>query len=112
LRKRGVVVSRWRRTRWQEIIVAQASYLEYECERLGNGNHQNGAAWRRRSDAAGACQAGKAVVTHLNGARQAAGDIDRQAKIERLVNMWSGALASIHRVNRGTSGRVDAKGAL
>jgi hypothetical protein len=88
----GVVVSRWRRTRWQEIIVAQASYLEYECERLGNGNHQNGAAWRRRSDAAGACQAGKAVMAHLNGARQAAGDIDRQAKIERLVNMWSGAL--------------------
>lgn len=72
-----------RRTRWQEIIIAQAGYLEYEYERLSNGNHQNGAG----------CT-GKAVMKHLQGARQAAGDIDRQKKTVRLVSIWTGALVS------------------
>jgi hypothetical protein len=92
MRKRRAVESRRRRARWQEIITAQASYLQYECERLSNGNHHNGAAGRRRSAAAVVCSAGNAVTAHLTDARQAACDPDRPGRIARLVNVWSGAL--------------------
>jgi hypothetical protein len=85
-------VRRRRRARWQEIIAAQASYLEYEYERLRNRNHQNGLAGRRRSAATVACQAGTAMTTLLTDARQAACDTDRPGRIARLVNVWSGAL--------------------
>jgi hypothetical protein len=39
-------MSRWRRARWQQIVLAQAEYLEYERDRLC-GVHQNGTAERR-----------------------------------------------------------------
>ena len=91
-RERGAVERRRRRTRWQEIIAVQASYLEYEYKRLSNGNHQNGAAGRRRSAATVTCNVGEAVTTHLTDARQAACDTDRAGRMARLVNVWSGAL--------------------
>jgi hypothetical protein len=77
-RKKGTVVSRWRRTRWRQIIVAQARYLEYECERLCD-DHQNGTAGRQCSAAARECPAHKAVGNHLEAARRAAGASGRPA---------------------------------
>jgi hypothetical protein len=99
-RKKGTGVSRWRRTRWQQIIVAQARYLDYECERLCD-DHQNGTAGRQWSAAASACPAHKAVKRHLDAARQAAGASDRQARTARRVGLWSGgsvggAFADLH----------------
>jgi hypothetical protein len=107
-RKKGTVVSRWRRTRWRQIIVAQARYLEYECELLC-ADHQNGTAGRQCSAAARECPAHKAVKNHLEAARRAAGASGRpaagasdpQANTARRVDLWSGgsvngAFADLH----------------
>ena len=84
-------MNRWRRTRWQQIIVAQASFLEYECGRLCGDYHQNGTAGQGPSAWANACHAREAVKKHLDAARQAAGASDRRARAERLVDLWNGA---------------------
>jgi hypothetical protein len=95
-------------SRWRRIIIAQAKYLEYECDRLCR-DHQNGTAGRQWSAAACACPAHEAVNKHLDAAlqaagasaRRAAGASDRQAKNAQLVNLRSGgsvngAFAELH----------------
>lgn len=85
-------MSKWRRASWQELIIAQASFLEYERKRLCGDDHQNGIAGQRPSASAGACHAGEAAKKHLDDARQAAGVPARQPRTARLANVWSGAL--------------------
>lgn len=77
-----------RQTRWQELIIAQAGFLEYERNRLCGDYHQNGIAGQGPS----ACHASDAAKKHLDDARKAAGDPRRQPRTARLVNVWSGAL--------------------
>jgi hypothetical protein len=84
-------VSKWRRASWQEIISAQASFLEYECKRL-SGDHQIGTAGQQPGASASGCHASDAAKKHLDDARQAAGILARQPKTARLANLWSGAL--------------------
>jgi hypothetical protein len=99
-RKKGTVVSRWRRARWRQIIVAQARYLEYERDRLCE-DHQNGTAGRQCRSVARECPAHKAVGNHLEAARRAAGASGRpaagasdpQARTARRVD---GAFADLH----------------
>jgi hypothetical protein len=90
-RKRGTVVSK-RRTSWQQIIIAQASFLEYERKRLCPDNHQNGSAGQQPRASASACHASDAARKHLDDARQAAGIPACQSRTARLANVWSGAL--------------------
>lgn len=71
-------MSRWRRARWQQVVLAQARYLEYECEQLCCA-HQNGSAGLPWSAAASVCPVRKAVTKYLDAARRAAGVRDRQA---------------------------------
>jgi hypothetical protein len=85
-------VNKWRRTSWQEVIIAQASFLEYERKRLHAGDHQNGTAGQHPGAPASACHASDAAQKHLDDARLAAGVPARQPKTARLANMWSGAL--------------------
>jgi hypothetical protein len=90
-RKRGTVVSK-RRTSWQQIIIAQTSFLEYERKRLYPNDHQNGIAGQELRASANACHASDAAKKHLDEARQAAGIPVRQPRAARLANVWSGAL--------------------
>ena len=90
-RKRGTVVSK-RRTSWQQIIIAQTSFLEYERKRLCPDNHQNGSAGQQPRASASACHASDAARKHLDDARQAAGIPACQSRTARLANVWSGAL--------------------
>lgn len=85
-------MSKWRRTSWQEIIIAQASFLEYECKRLCGDDHQNGIAGQQPGASASACHASDAAKKHLDDARQAAGVPARPPRTARLANLWSGAL--------------------
>ena len=88
----GAVVSKWRRTSWQQHIIAQASFLEYERKRLCAGHQPDGAAGHRPGASAGVCHASDAAQKHLDDARLAAGDPARQARAARVANVWSGAL--------------------
>jgi hypothetical protein len=72
-------VGKWRRTSWQHVIIAQASFLEYERKRLSPDDRQG-------------CHAGEAARRHLDDALQAAGIPARQPWTARLANVWSGAL--------------------
>jgi hypothetical protein len=81
-------VSKWRRTSWQQLIIAQTNFLEYERTRLGPNDRQNGVSGQRSS----ACHASDAAERHLDDARQAAGIPTRQPPVVRLANVWSGAL--------------------
>jgi hypothetical protein len=83
-------VSKWRRTSWQQLIIAQTNFLEYERTRLCPDDRQNGVSGQRSS----ACHASDAAKRHLDDARQAAGIPNRQPPAARLVNVWSGALVS------------------
>ena len=85
-------MSKWRRTRWQSLIIAQATFLEYERERLCANDRHNGIAGQQPSASAVTCHVGEAVTTHLTDARQAACETDRPGRMARLVNVWSGAL--------------------
>jgi len=105
--KEGAVVSRWRRARWQQIVLAQARYLEYECEQLCS-LHQNGNAGLPWSAAVSVCPVRKAVTKYLDAARRAAGVRDRQARsapdgqggTSRLADLRGGsicgAFANLH----------------
>jgi hypothetical protein len=62
-RKRGTVVSK-RRTSWQQIIIAQASFLEYERKRLCPDNHQNGSVGQQPRASASACHGSDAARKH------------------------------------------------
>lgn len=103
-------MSRWRGARWQQIVLAQAEYLEYERDRLC-GVHQNGTAGLQRSAAASACPAREAATNLLNAARRAAGDrqahgapdrqaAGRQGGTGQLADLRSGsicgAFANLH----------------
>ena len=88
-------MSRWRRTSWQEVIIAQASFLEYERKRLCGDDHQNGVAGQQPGASASACHASNAAKKYLDEARQAAGAPAHQ----RLANLWSGALVHCAFVN-------------
>jgi hypothetical protein len=81
-------MSKWRRTSWQQLIIAQTNFLEYERMRLCPNDRQNGVSGQRSS----ACHAGDAAKRHLDDARQAAGIPTRQPPAARLANVWSGAL--------------------
>jgi hypothetical protein len=81
-------VSKWRRTSWQQLIIAQTNFLEYERTRLSPDDRQNGVSGQR----SGACHASGAAKRHLDDARQAAGIPARQPTVARLANVWSGAL--------------------
>ena len=81
-------MNKWRRTSWQQLIIAQASFLEYERMRLGPDDRQTGTAGQRSS----ACHASGAARRHLDDALQAAGVPARQPAVARLANVWSGAL--------------------
>jgi hypothetical protein len=81
-------VRKWRRTSWQQLIIAQANFLEYERQRLCPGDRQNGIA----GQGPGACHASIAARRHMDDALQAAGIPARQPPAARLANMWSGAL--------------------
>jgi len=35
-------MSKWRRTSWQQLIIAQTNFLEYERMRLGPNDRPNG----------------------------------------------------------------------
>jgi hypothetical protein len=83
-------VSKWRRTSWQQLIIAQTNFLEYERTRLCPDDRQNGVSGQRSS----ACHASDAAKRHLDDARQAAGIPTRQPPAARLANVWSGALVS------------------
>jgi hypothetical protein len=85
-------VSKWRRTSWQQLIIAQASFLEYACKRLCADDHQNRIAGQQLSASASACHASDAAMGHLVDARLAAGVPARQSRTARLANVWSGAL--------------------
>ena len=78
--KEGGVVSKWRRTSWQQLIIAQTNFLEYERTRLCPDDRQNGVAGQRSS----ACHASDAAKRHLDDARQAAGIPTRQPPVARL----------------------------
>jgi hypothetical protein len=81
-----------RRTGWQQIIIAQTSFLEYERKRLCPDDYQNGIAGQQPRTSASACHASDAARRHLDDARQAAGIPARQSRTARLANVWSGAL--------------------
>jgi hypothetical protein len=81
-------MSKWRRTSWQQLIIAQTNFLEYERTRLCPDDRQNGVSGQRSS----ACHASDAAKRHLDDARQAAGIPTRQPPVARLANVWSGAL--------------------
>ena len=81
-------MSKWRRTSWQQLIIAQTNFLEYERMRLCPNDRQNGVSGQRSS----ACHASDAAKRHLDDARQAAGIPTRQPPVARLANVWSGAL--------------------
>ena len=81
-------MSKWRRTSWQQLIIAQTNFLEYERMRLGPNDRPNGVSGQRAS----ACHASDAARRHLDDARQAAGIPTRQPPVARLANVWSGAL--------------------
>jgi hypothetical protein len=83
-------MSKWRRTSWQQLIIAQTNFLEYERTRLCPDDRQNGVSGQR----SGACHASDAAKRHLDDARQAAGIPTRQPPAARLANVWSGALVS------------------
>jgi hypothetical protein len=85
-------MSEWRRTSWQQVIVAQASFLEYECKRLCADDHQNRVVGQQPSGSASARHASDAAMRHLHDARHSAGLPAREPRIARLANMWSGAL--------------------
>jgi hypothetical protein len=85
-------VSRKRRTSWQELIIAQAGFLEYERKRLCADHHQSATAGPRSSAPATSCHASDAALRHLEDARHAAGCPARQTRTARLANVWSGAL--------------------
>jgi hypothetical protein len=85
-------MSKWRRTSWQQVIIAQASFLEYECKRLCADDHQNRVAGRQPSASASARHASDAAMGHLHDARHAAGFPAREPRMARLANVWSGAL--------------------
>jgi hypothetical protein len=87
-------VSKWRRTRWQSLIIAQATFLEYERERLCANDRHNGSAGQQPSASAIACDASDAAMRHLEDARQDAGVPVRQPRSARLANVWSGALVT------------------
>lgn len=82
-------MGKWRRANWQETILAQANFLEYERNRLCDDDHQGRAAEQWPGSA---CHAGEAAKQHLDNARQAAGFPERWPCLARLVNVWSGAL--------------------
>jgi hypothetical protein len=81
-------MSKWRRASWQQLIIAQTNFLEYERMRLCPNDRQNGVSGQRSS----ACHASDAAKRHLDDARQAAGIPTRQPPVARLANVWSGAL--------------------
>lgn len=83
---------KWRRTSWQQLIIAQAGFLEYERKRLCPDDHQNGITGQRPNAPASACHASDAARRHLDDALQAAGIPARQPPAARLANVWSGAL--------------------
>lgn len=85
-------MSKWRRTSWQQVIVAQASFLEYECKRLCADDHQNRVAGQQPNVSASARHASDAAMGHLHDARHAAGLPAREPRMARLANVWSGAL--------------------
>jgi hypothetical protein len=85
-------MSKWRRTSWQQVIVAQASFLEYECKRLCADDHRNRVAGQQPSASASARHASDAAMRHLHDARHAAGFPAREPRMARLANVWSGAL--------------------
>ena len=85
-------MSKWRRTSWQEVIFAEARFLEYERMRLCGNDHQNGIAGQQPCASASACCASDAAWKHLVDARRAAGFPARRPKTVRLANLWSGAL--------------------
>jgi hypothetical protein len=85
-------MSKWRRTSWQQLIVTQASFLEYECKRLCADDHQNRVAGQQPSISASARHASDAAMRHLHDARHAAGIPSREPRMARLANVWSGAL--------------------
>lgn len=85
-------MSKWRRTSWQQVIVAQASFLEYECKRLCADDHQNRVAGQQPNVSASARHASDAAMRHLHDARHAAGLPAREPRMARLANVWSGAL--------------------
>ena len=87
-------MSEWRRTSWQQVIVAQASFLEYECKRLCADDHQNRVVGQQPSGSASARHASDAAMRHLEDARQDAGVPVRQPRTARLANVWSGALVT------------------
>jgi hypothetical protein len=87
-------VSKWRRTRWQSLIIAQATFLEYERERLCANDRHNGIAGQQPSASAIACHASDAAMRHLEDARHDAGVPVRQPRTARLANVWSGALVT------------------
>ena len=72
----GPVVSKWRRTNWQQLIIAQTNFLEYERTRLCPNDRQNGVSGQRSS----ACHASDAAKGHLDDARQAAGMLSAAAE--------------------------------
>ena len=81
-------MSKWRRTSWQQLIIAQTNFLEYERTRLCPNDRQNGVSGQQSS----ACHASGAAKKHLDDARQAARHPNRQPPVARLANVWSGAL--------------------
>ena len=87
-------MSKWRRTRWQSLIIAQATFLEYERERLCANDRHNGIAGQQPSASAIARHASDAAMRHLEDARQDAGVPVRQPRTARLANVWSGALVT------------------
>ena len=88
----GPVVNKWRRTSWQQLIIAQASFLEYERMRLGPDDRQTGTAGQRSS----ACQASGAARRHLDDARRppASQPISRRSRGSPTCGAarWSAAL--------------------
>jgi hypothetical protein len=88
-------VSKWRRTSWQEVIIAQASFLEYERKRLCGDDHQSGIAGQQPGTSPSAFHTSDAAKKHLDEARQAAGAPAGQ----RLANLWSGALVHCAFIN-------------
>ena len=83
-----------KRTRWQELVIAQARFLEYECTRLCQEGNENGFAGQRPGVSCSPRQVEQAAQVHLERARRAAGYPNPWPRGTRLVNVWNGSLVT------------------